>query len=414
VDLPGAGLLRFFSQQDLDGQPLDDPIPVTVTWEQRMALRGERNMAAFFGDVRARTRNTTMDCSKELRIDFRDLPKRRTDETAVARASAPKDPLGPLANLFRGKQEQSSSLTGRAAERIRKRAVYIHAIEDAVIESRAYQDLPRVTGGIMSRLWVNNVLEPLQPQDENQPRPNRMVSRLRIAGPKIGIDLIQEHLGVEGTGTLLIEDYRLPEKRSRRSRGSAEIASANFGALESSGPSQTAFTWKTSMLYLNNRGIAMFDKDVYMQHAAGSKMVLSKAEARAMSLDLDMLRQIEGREVSMTCDNLLANFDRVKRQTREKRDGASPLGGATRLTAFRATGQSVRIEQDEYSAQGTLVTYDRPSGFVELRGSPRAPAQIMKLDETGKPWITRTELIKWNQRTGEVFIKKPRVIANGS
>ena len=411
VDLPGAGLLRFLTQQDLDGQPVDEPIPVTVTWQQRMALRGKRNIATFSGDARAQSRNTAMACN-ELRIDFRDLPKQRADEAAVPRKAAPKSPLGPLANIFRSRQKPSTALSSRAAERIRKRPVYIHAIGDAVIESRAYQDLPRVTGGLVSRLWVDHVLEPLQPKTD-QPRPNRMISRLRIAGPKIGIDLIQEHLGVEGAGNLLIEDYRLSHSRSRRSLRSTEIGSANFGALESSGPSQTAFTWTTSMLYLNNRGIAMFDKDVYMQHAAGSKMVLSKAEARAMNFDLDGLRQMEGREVSLTCDNLLSNFDRAEREKREKRDGPSPLGGATRLTAFRATGQSVRIEQDEYSAQGTLVTYDRASGVVELRGSPRAPAQIMKLDETGKPWIARSELIRWNQRTGGVRIKRVTVIATG-
>jgi len=408
VDLPGDGLLRFFTQQDLDGQPVDDPIPVTVTWQQRMALRGERNVATFSGEVRARTRNTTVDCN-ELRVDFRDLPKERADKKVVAQTSVPQSPFGPLADIVSGRRKQSKSLTSRAADRIRKRPVYLHAIGDAVIESRAYQDLPRVTGGLVSRLWVNNVLEPLQPKTD-QPRPNHMVSRLRIAGPKIGIDLIQEHLGVEGAGNLLIEDYRLPGQKKRRTRASSELASANFGALESSGPSQTAFTWKTSMLYLNNRGIAMFDKDVYMQHVAGSKMVLSKAEARVMNFDLEILLQIEGREVSMTCDNLLANFER---ENRKKRDGASPLGGAARLTAFRATGQSVRIEQDEYSAQGTLARYDRSSGIVELTGSPRAPAQIMKLDETGKPYIARSELIKWNQKSGQVLLKKTTMLATG-
>jgi lipopolysaccharide export system protein LptA len=410
VDLPGSGMLQFLTQQDLDGQPVKEAIPVTVTWQQRMALRGKRNVATFAGEVLARSRNNTMHCN-ELRIDFRDLPKEPIDAEAVAKTSEATEPFGPLAALWGGDRKESKSLSNRAAERIRKRPVYVHAIGDAAIESRAYQDLPRVTGGIVSQLLVNHVLDPMQPDREGQPRPTRMVSRLRISGPKIGIDLIQEHLGVEGAGNLLIEDYRLHEERSRR--GVSEVgglASANIGALESSGPSQTAFTWQTSMLYLNNRGIAMFDKDVYMQHAAGSKMVLSKAEARAMRFDIDALQRLEGREVSMTCDNLLANFER---DAGKKKDGESPLGGATKLTNFRATGQAVRIEQGEYSAQGTLVTYDRSSGNVELRGTAREPSQIMKMDKTGKPYIARSELIKWNQKTGKIYIKKIAVVATG-
>jgi lipopolysaccharide export system protein LptA len=411
VDLPGAGMLQFLTQQDLDGQPVDEAIPVTVTWDQRMALRGERNMATFTGEVMARSRNNTMKCN-ELRIDFRDLPKERTDAEAIAEKPEPSGTFAPLAALWGGDRQESKSLRNRAAQRIRKRPVYVHAIGDAAIESRAYQDLPRVTGGIVSQIWVNNVLEPLLPKDGDQPRATRMVSRLRISGPKIGIDLIQEHLGVEGAGNLLIEDYRLPEKKSRRSASSGgSLASANIGALESSGPSQTGFTWQTSMLYLNNRGIAMFDKDVYMQHAAGSKMVLSQAEAKAMRFDLDELKKIEGREVSMTCDNLLANFERDS--GKKKRDGASPLGGATKLTNFRATGQAVRIEQGDYSAQGTLVTYDRSSGNVELQGTARQPSQIMKMDKTGKPYIARSELIKWNQKTGKIYIKKIAIVATG-
>ena len=74
AQVPGAGMLRFYTSQDLDGRPVDKPIPVVVTWANRMALDGQSNIGLFSGSVKAHSDNSSLDC-RELTLRFQNLPK---------------------------------------------------------------------------------------------------------------------------------------------------------------------------------------------------------------------------------------------------------------------------------------------------------------------------------------------------
>jgi hypothetical protein len=241
--------------------------------------------------------------------------------------------------------------------------------------------------------------------------PQRLVSRMRIAGPKIGVDLLRQQLGIEGEGNLLVEDYQLPRQAKAATPNlPAPPAVAGVGALESSGPSQTLFTWKTSMLYLSDRNVAQFDNAVTMRHASGAKMALARSEAAAMNFDLNHLNRFPGREATLTCDNLMAQFER---RTDAERVPGSPMGQAARLKSLHATGQSVRMEETNRAAQCTQLTYDSGTGIVRLIGSAHVQAVVMKLDELGGTGYARGDMLEWNQKTGEITGKGVNMLATG-
>ena len=399
VDVPGAGTLRFFAAQDLNGEPVDEPMPITVKWDQRMALRGHDNVAMFTGEVHSESETMTLDC-KELRIDFKDLPKPPSQAVADAGVDKP-DPrwiFGPMVDAMKQTGRDESPMT-RTADRLRKRPAYLHAIGEAVIESRSFEIKPEHAPSRVVQALTGWLPAPLQGGAEAKPK--RLLSRLRIAGPKIGIDLIQEHVGVEGKGNLLIEDYRLPRGNASAQRSAEELLqSAQMGALASGGPGQTLFTWQSSLLFLNNRQLARFDNQVTMRHASGAKMVLSKREAEAMNFDLTALSKMRGREVSMSCDNLMVTFEP---QEQTDQQGRSPLARSTRLRTLQAVGQIVRMQEGDRSAEGTRLTFDNDSSIVRLTGSARVPARFMEWDEvSNKMRFSRNEVVEWNQKTGLV------------
>lgn len=417
VDVPGAGLLRFFTAQDLNGEPVSEPIPIAVTWEQSMTMRGQDNAGTFIGEVRARSRNIKLDC-RELRIDFKDIPRPAEAAAAAQPAgAAPRWNFGALVEALKPRKQESFG--AQTSRQIRKRPSYLHAIGDAVLESQAFEEAGKRSEGVIAHTlnsWFDKAM-PQRAQQRKSQTPQRLASRLRIAGPKIGVDLIQEHLGVEGQGNLLVEDYQLPSPgKGRPTAGltGSRLGETSMGALESSGPSQTLFTWKTSLLFLSNRNIARFDNAVTMRHASGSRMVLSEAEARAMNFDLSRLGRIPGRQVSLSCDNLMAEFERPKDQARAEAPRNSLVARATRLKSLQASGRSVRMEEGNRAAEGTRISYDGQSGIVKLAGSPQVPARVMEWDELGGVHrVLRNELIEWNQRTGQIEIRGPSVLATG-
>jgi len=423
VEVPGEGLLRFFTKQDLDGRPVDEPIPIVVTWAERMSLRGRENAGTFTGSVHTVSETTALDC-RQLRLRFENLPKPPAGSATQPARRDTRWIVGPILDSVL--DDRASPGARSVAKRMRKRLAYLHAVGDAVIKSKAYA---APTPGPVARLLRDVLPAALEPSG-SQPAADgpRLVSRVRVAGPQIAIDLRDEYLVVEGAGNLQIEDYRSPEtSRRARSEGSDILGRASVASLDGLGPSQTLFTWQNSMSFLNNRNVAVFDHSVEMIHRAGSQMVLSGELAEAMQVDPRILREF-GREAGLSCDNLLVGFDRG---VAGEESGPWPLSGATQLKHFRAAGR-VRLEErvphktkgrapagkpDPLLVRwvaGTLVTYNDETGTGRVFGSAQFPPRFCERDErTGRFFSSSVDAFEWNQKTRRIRIAGSRMLATG-
>ncbi|UCD27493.1 MAG: hypothetical protein JSV03_10255 [Planctomycetota bacterium] len=412
VEVPGSGILQFYTEQDLDGRKVDDPVPVTVTWDKQMFLRGQSNDGCFTGNVRAVSENNVLNCRRELRIEFEDLPK----EPEVTLSSTPdsdsKGGIGTMLDWFKPKKEPS--VTSRFTKKIRKRPVWLHAVGDAVILSSDYKEGKQQTGGAVSRMLGSMLLA--SNKDTNtqtdDTRQRQLVSRVRVAGPRIAIDLANEYMNVEGTGNLQIEDYRLPKTRKSGSfRSSSLLGGSSFSNLQNTRLSQTQFRWQNSMSFFNDRNLAVFDHQVEMIHLSGSQMVLSKELESALGVDASKLENITGRNADMTCDNLLVQFGRDDQRSNK---GPSLLSRATQLKAFWATGR-ISMRETNRSVQGNLASYNEDTALIRISGSSQQPAQIIELDKDSGALRAQCtgEVIEWNLKTGTYRAIEPRILATG-
>ncbi len=404
AEVPGAGTLRFLSKQDLDGRPVDEPIPVAVTWEDRMLLQGQKNVGRFTGAAHAVSETLTLDCN-ELQLRFEDLPRPAPASTTRPAGPDPRWIVGPILDSLRSAPHEST--TGRVTQRVRKRLAYLHAVGDAVIQSTVHNETSEPGPGPVAR-WLTRLLPGAVPPAAGSPR---LSSRIRLAGPQIAIDLVNEHLGVEGAGNLFIEDYRWSKTRRPARSGastSSLLGSASAASLDRIGPSQTLFEWQNSMLFVNTRNLAVFEDHVDMTHWAGSKMAELDQLAAAMNIDPDRLRRLKGRQAGLTCGNLLVEFERGQR---ESQSGSSPLSRATRLKSFQALGR-VRLEEGNRFVIGTKVTYSSDTGVGQVIGSPQLPAKLYVLDErTGQARRFSVDTFEWDQRTGLLRARDPRGLA---
>ncbi len=399
VDVPGEGLLRLRTRQDLDGREVRDPIPLVVSWKGAMTLRGDENSGVFTGRVRAVSENNSLDC-RELRLTFEDLE-------APATQPAGRGPRIPGWGAWRRSDESRRRTQAGVSVRARKRLARAYAVGDAVIASSAYEP-PRPEGGAVRALIRRWTPVPAAPEPDPalvgcRPAGLPLLSYVRVAGPQIVIDLLQQHMVVEGAGNLLVLDYRRPDAAGRRD------ADRSAAAFQAASPSQSVFAWENSMSFLNSRNIAVFDRNVTMKHAAGSQMVLPEHVAASMNIDPEMLRKGRGRLAEMTCDNLLVEFER---DTSGRATGPSPLSRAAGLRSFRAAGR-VRIQDNNRSAEGDLVTYDRIAGLLRLTGSSSAPARLVELDEkTGALRVGyRGRAVDWNLLTDIITTEEGGIVA---
>lgn len=377
AEVPAAGLLRFRSYEDLNGERLDEPVPVTVSWTGHMVMNGQHNLGVFTGDVHAVSRDSVLDC-RELRIRFADAP-------APATTSAPAERFWifePLMERIAGGPEAGRAGGLGRAGRISKRAVHFLAIGEARALSTTVDPADRA----------------------------RILSRMQIDGPEIAVDVEADHLAVNGPGHLLIEDYRLPLEK--KPRPAAPAARDPFGSnLEVASPSQTLFTWQNAMSYFAGRNLAVLDGDVTMAHRSGSEIKLALELAQAMKIDVQEVRKAKGRRAGLRCDNLIVEF--LRDRSARRRGDPTPLAGATELRQLRATGHA-RLEEGTRSVEGQLITYNRAANVIRVFGSDDAPAQLLDQDEAaGRLWRWWGDAVTYNLQTGEIEADGSVVLATG-
>ncbi len=386
AEVPSAGLLRFRSYEDLNGEHLDKPVPVTISWSKHMVLDGEQNAGVFVGGVHAVSRDSVLDC-QELRIAFADVREPAATQPAGTPTTAPGVDrfwvFDPLVRQFTEGERKRPSDQPVAA--VRKRPVRMVAVGDARATSTTFDEKDRV----------------------------RILSRLQIDGPQIAVDLENDEMTVAGAGHLLIEDYRTPQARRRAAPGKAAPARDPFGAgLSVESPSQTLFTWQNAMSFFARRNLAVFDRDVTMTHLSGALIKMGPQLAQSMKLDIAGLQAAKGRRAGLRCDNLIVEFLRDP-ASKKRSDDPTPLAGATELRQFRASGNA-RLEEGTRSIDGDLITFNRVTNLVRVFGSATTPALMLDQYEPSGKWQRWWgESLTYNLETGEITAEHSVVSASG-
>jgi len=412
VEVPGTGLLRFYSDQDLDGRPLEKRIPIEVTWNNQMWLRGKENAGTFTGRVRGSSENNVLE-SSELRLRFADVAKRPASVRPSATVAR-----GLGAALWPRQQKRPRNAL---EERVKKKLVRVDASGNAVVLSSAYEQATNVNETRVAAAIKSMLPDILRVPASRPSRASdrRLLSRVRAAGPQIRIDLEEQQFLIEGQGNLLVEDYRLPKAgRGAGREGPQErrtvLAPSSLPGAESVGPSQTLFTWANSFTFLNRKFIAVLDNQVVMRHAAGAQMALADRIESALKLDEETRKRITSRAATLTCGNLVVQFQRDK-DGKTKSPGGS-LSGATALKGFQARGNVFFTSSEadlRRSASGLAILYDAVTGLAEISGTTLQEAVIEEAEvRTGRStgyWHGLT--VKWNLKTRQIEAEGSKVNA---
>ena len=199
-----------------------------------------------------------------------------------------------------------------------------------------------------------------------------------------------------------------------RTESSTVLTPSALPGVDSSGPSQTLFTWANSFTFLNNKYIAVLDNQVVMRHAAGAEMALADQLESALKLDDATRKRITSRAATLTCGNLVLQFQRDKNQKTKSPTGS--LSTATSLKGFQARGNVMLMSREaetQRSASGSAILYDTETSLAEIQGTTLQPAVIQEVEtRTGRlsaQWHGNT--VKWNLKTRQIDAERSSVTA---
>jgi len=376
----GPGSLDFLTDKDLNGARLSKPRPIRITWADSMDYAGTRNSAIFTGEVKLRSQTDQMDCRQMQVIFERTEPstrpaKARPAATGPAKASVassrPAD-RGPLA----------------MAEYSSRRLSMILADGQVVLQTRR--------------------------ADEQQ----HLLRRVQLACEKLIYNAGAAQVDIVGGGTMLSEDYRPPQPKSKSAARTARPDDALSGNVDS--PSQTAFRWAKSLCYMQEQRSINMDGDVLMVHRSGDQVVLADQVNRP-----DWPQPLPaGRRSEITCDRLLARFaEPPKPATRPATKPASRPATAPAddldlgprlgpLKLFHATGQ-VNMRDGTRQVLAQRLVYDRSTEldlaiiWGYLPGQPEADAHIYEEDPdkgTSRSWSSPK--IIWDRKNDTITADK--------
>ncbi len=328
AQVPGAGRMTFQSHKDLDGRQLDQPIPVSITWEEWMKFQGRENRSVFSGDVHATSAGgTTFDCN-QLVVEF--------DDVAIAKTQ-PQRRNWWIFDKFVQRFEQNNNGEMSANRGIlAKEPAYILATGRAVVQTTS---LDEITG---------------------EPR-----TRARLAGPQLSVNLRRgmSKMLIEGAGDLLIEDFS-PARQS--SSQQAETTPRGFlGADENSGPSKTFITWSQAMWYDFSIDQTRFEGDINLKHFSGEHLTRLFPDAKKTTTETG-----SGRATFLLCDVLTIDFLGEQSASTRPQQQMGRLS-TTQLRQFHASGQVRLQDQTEgLSLTASDLTFERERELLIIQGQP--------------------------------------------
>jgi hypothetical protein len=194
--------------------------------------------------------------------------------------------------------------------------------------------------------------------------------RLRLEGPLLTFDNVQEKMTVEGVGRMLFEDY----KPRRQPEGSI----TDNPMMQMSGQGVTLFTWKGQLIMDAARNDMILEREVQMLH--------SPQDTRRKPVQLD-------------CHRFVADLE----STGGLNSWFSGAGNQPRLTAATAE-RSVRIRSGDHTVLTDTMIFTGADEVVTLRARDGGYTTVQ---EAGKPASPAAREVKWDLKTGELTIEKP-------
>jgi len=349
--------MRFYVNQDINGHELDTPRPARITWTESMTYQSKTNAATFIGDVSLKSGLESMTC-EHMRLLFERDTSADADESPAE--SGPR-PRGMGLDLERYS---------------RRRLAMILANGDVDLRTREEDDA------------------------------GRLLRRLQLAGDQLMYDLRVDELTMARSGTLVVEDYRPPE------RGDGE-ASARPGSQDTQRPSQSAFRWSKRMRLDQNTRQVDVEGDVQLVHRSGKEVL------RLEGLKTPSWGALErGRRTLLHCQNLQAHFGEPEPQGApveggdDKYDVGPSLGPLERFIARDEVNLVDSLGAGSIQVLGQRLDYNRATGNVQvwgfIEGRPLADATLVYEDEKGPKTFSNPamEFVMEGARVVEVRMKK--------
>jgi lipopolysaccharide export system protein LptA len=346
----GYGEMRFVTDTDLNGNTLDEPMPMDIDWTDRMEYQGQRNDVSFAGDVHMINGGNSVQCG-HLRLlleqaeDEGDEGGESAEGETVAEAPVEEDDESPA--FSRG--------LGLSIERYGSRELtMIIASENVEILSRR----------------------------ENEA--GQLVGRMKVtARERLMYDAPVNEISIFGRGTLLVEDYEIDTES-----GEPRMRTDSTGNLTLQGPSQTAVIWTDEVRLEQDTRRAHVSGEVRMIHRSGNEIRDTE------NLNVPDWGELDtGQQIMANCDDLVVVFAPPEEAPDEEPAAVTPdeiwesgpaLGP---LESFVATGR-VNMQDGRIQVIGEQVTYSRAEeralvvGY--LPGQPVANASLVYDDpETG-------------------------------
>lgn len=360
--VPGPGRMSFLSAKDLNGKPVDPPVPIHVSWSQSMNFTGKDNLATFLGTVHAASEAHTFDADR-LDITFQ-------DRAADAAVEKPKRDWWVLADAMKqltGEARKPATLPG--SQELNKEPVLLAA-----------------TGRVAAVMSNEDAAS------------GRILNRAQLKGPALTVDLRagSSAMNVTGEGTLLIEDYEVKE----RSPVAAPSQKGFLSIGDASDRSQTLILWHDAMSYDFEKDRAEFDGTVHLQYLTGPYLVQQAELGLPPPKEGD-----EGRDTRLDCGKLIVDFATGEGESAS----ASASGGfdTRRIRQFRAVGD-VRINDPQIVLAASDLIYHRGSQQLLIRGTKDVNAELYVQKPGAAPFTWRHEEMSLNLETLEARVVEPR------
>jgi len=328
----GSGSLAFMNDRDFEGGKLDRPEPVNIAWSGAMRFSGKENWAEFADGVKLVSGPNSIRC-REMRVTFRAKP---------GSGPAPAEPA---------EAEQGGRLAFDVERLGRRQLATVRAKGNVVVLSR------------------------------RKDRQGKLTQELLLKAERLFYDAEARRIRCSGAGTLLIEDYRPPERgKARPAAGRSDFS------RDVERPWQTAFQWRREMQLLLSQRLVVMKGEVFMRHLSGSHILHLEKLRRLVP---DWGRLPEGRTTHLSCGDLIVQFAEPEapaaRKALDEPARFDPGRRVGPLDLFRATDDVV-LRDGDWELQGRQLTYQRSQGLAILYGylDGQTPANASVMDR-GRP-----------------------------
>ncbi|MBI5723598.1 MAG: hypothetical protein HZA50_06545 [Planctomycetes bacterium] len=357
VVVVGKGSLHFLTKKDLDGTDLPAERPVKLTWTDRMDYKAQYEEANFVGNVALVSDTDEMYCQRMI-LNFEKL----------AGATRPAAETGPAKPPNRRLAMNMESYSGRRLK---------------TIEAEKGGD--------------RDVL--LRRRLENANR--EIVNRMQVRGAKLNYDNKTGIVEMSGSGNLLSEDYRPPEK--------TDLPQADQGPFNArlERPSQTYMEWQKRMVLYQNDREGVLEGKVGINYYSGNQVVLLEK----LRIPVDVASLTTGRKSMLRCDLAKVKF----LPPPSEKEGGRPVAPAVmqtglkigQLESFEAMS-GVNLSDGPRQMMGEMLILDRTDGgkgVVTIRGylpgRPRANATFINKDPASVQTVN-SPIIRWYMDTNRI------------